>query len=117
MSWVTNVILHLGPAFIAGAYEKRLLAKVNHYFLPGNGLVSVDDDRLPSGWYGGNKGLEVSLAIGAFNNLDLERFVTHLRTIDWPSPESVQLIVREQEDDRFRIVNIFEHLETSLMAE
>jgi hypothetical protein len=53
--------------------------------------------------------LEASLvAIGAFNHLDLDALVKHLRTIDWPYPGDIQLIVREQEEDRFRIINIFE---------
>src|SRR5262249_51788655 len=103
--WVTTVILHLGGAFVP---ENALLAQVNAFFSEGTGFVSVEDAQLPRGWYGGTKYLEASLAQGAFNHLDLDALVAHLRTIEWPNPEDVQLLVREQEAGRFRIVNIFD---------
>ncbi len=89
MSVVTNAILSLG---VAG---KPILPLVNKYFEPANGFVLVDDERLPDGWYGGNKYLECELAIGAFDYLDLDDFIRHLRTLLWPFPGLVQLIVRE----------------------
>jgi hypothetical protein len=110
MSIVTNAILHLGGKAADG---KSLIAEVNRFFEEddGTGFVLVDNERLPRGWYGGGKMLEAWLAIGAFHQLDLDALVEHLRTIDWPYPGDVQLIVREQEEDRFRMINVFEETE------
>lgn len=102
MSVVTNVILHysmFGPAY---------LAKVNEFFGDRSGFVSVDDESLPRGWYGGSKYLECDLAIGAFNHLDLDGLVRHLCSLPEPEEDAgeVQLMVLEQEEFRFRIINI-----------
>ena len=100
MSVVTNTIPHYSddsPAF---------LDKVNKFFEGDQkGFVSVDDPRLPDGWYGGCKYLERNLAIGAFNHLDLDRLVRYLRDLA-PDDEDLQLIVSEQGEFRFRIINV-----------
>ena len=72
------------------------------------GLVSIKDIKLPKGWYGGTKYLQSDIAIGAINYLDIDGFVQYLKTIEWKYPESVQLIVKEEESDRFRIINLME---------
>jgi hypothetical protein len=108
MSRVTNAILHTGC--VEPDEEKRLLARVNDFFYDGmGGFVSVEDESLPDDWYiRGGKALECSLAIGAFNYLQLPKLIEHLRRIEWEQPEAVQLIVKEQDDDRFRVINVFE---------
>jgi len=68
----------------------------------------VEDESLPSGWYGGTKFLETNLFIGAFNFLNKGKLLEHIRTIDFLSPEDVQLIIQEQEDTRFHIINVFD---------
>ena len=64
MSYVTNVILYIGILNDVDAKIKE----VNAYFEDDsfNGLVSVEDEKLPNGWYGGSKYLECDLFIGAF---------------------------------------------------
>ena len=57
-------------------------------------------------WYGGSKMLETPLYLGAFNHLDLKGFTEHMKEIDWEEPENVQLIVKEQESDKFKIIKI-----------
>lgn len=108
MSVVTNVILSLGPLGLNE--EKEFLAEVNKFFGGTKGLVSVDDDSLPRGWYGGNKMLETSIAIGAFNYLDLDALVQHLQSLFMICQflSDVQLMIKEQNEDHFRIINIFE---------
>jgi hypothetical protein len=59
---------------------------------------------------GGSKYLECELAIGAFNYLNLEGLILYLRTLKWKSPESVQLMVRKDQADRFELINVFEDL-------
>lgn len=107
MSRVTNLILCLGVPDADGAWGK--IEEVNRYFEGSSkGLVSVDDPSLPRGWYGGTKYLEAELYVGAYNALDLNAFIGHLRSIEWESPECVQLLVQEQEDRRFRLINVFD---------
>jgi hypothetical protein len=110
MSNVTNLILSIGYFDAEGGK----IQEVNRYFeepeieaLRCRGLVSISDSSLPAGWYGGSKYFEANLYLGAFNYLLLNEFVEHLRSVSWQSPEDVQVIVMEQEDERFRIINVF----------
>lgn len=105
MSNVTNLLLSVGVE--DSGNEKR--AEVNTFFdqLDTHSLVGMNDPALPRGWYGGSKMLEADLFIGAFNFLDLKAFHKHLRSIEWKEPEAVQLIVMEQEDFVFRLINVF----------
>lgn len=105
MSWVTNVVLAISTS---DASDGRI-AEVNRYFDDKGGapLVSVADPSLPKGWYGGTKYLEATLLIGAMNYFDLTGFYEHLRGIVWKYPEEVQLMVKEQEDFAFRLINVF----------
>ena len=52
--------------------------------------------------------LEADLAIGAFNYLDVEALVEHLcqQCAKHELDPNSQLILQEQDDDRFRIINI-----------
>lgn len=102
MSVVTNAILHMSNM----EREEDRLNDVNKFFPPETGFVDVDDPKLPTGWYGGTKMLEAPLALGAFNHLDLEGLITHLKSIPWEEPQEVQLIVQEQEDEKFRIIEL-----------
>jgi hypothetical protein len=126
MSVVTNAIL---------AYRERgrtqVLPRINAFFVDdyaagtghnATGFVHVEDARLPRHWYGGAKMLERDLAIGAFNHLDLDALVSHLCSLWTPDDEDMQLIVKEQEDSRFRIINIADEVrkragETSSLPE
>lgn len=71
-------------------------------------IVSIDDDKLPKGWYGGTKYLESIIFIGAYNYLDTVSFVKHLKLINWEYPESVQLIIKDEDEDRFEMINLFD---------
>ena len=73
MSLVTNIILHIGIL----EDEKEKIKEINKFF-DGQSLVSVDDENLPRGWYGGSKMLECNLYIGAFNYLRIQEFIDHL---------------------------------------
>ena len=110
MSYVTNVILHTSLMEWGGWSSHSLLPRVNAFFEEsgGGGLVAVDDPALPTGWYGGNKFLEAQLYLGAFNYLILEEFIAHLRSLPWEAPESVQLIIKEENDDKFRVIDLFD---------
>lgn len=109
MSVVTNCLLSLG----IGDGEK--LGEVNKFFedetldnaqKSQRGFVDVDEIR--HGWYGGSKYLEVNLSMAAFNFLNLQGLIEHIRKIQFVDPDSVQLLVLGQQDDRFEIINVFE---------
>jgi hypothetical protein len=101
MSDVTNLILSISTY----DDEQGKLKEVNTYFLARETkpLISVDDPILPKAWYGGSKFLECALSIGAFNHLDLDDFLDHLRSIQWRWPEQVQVIAKAQEALTFTI--------------
>ena len=105
MSIVTNILLYLSA-------ENKKVEQVNSFFIAQEdrlghpSLVSVDDARLPRRWYGGTKGLEADIYVGAFNGLDVQGFIDHLQAIDWEEDEVVQLFLKEQEDMEFRLIDI-----------
>lgn len=111
MSRVTNTILHFGDG------EQEDLDKVNAFFTDGTGhgpgFVSVEDATLPRGWYGGSKFLECSVAIGAFNHLDIKALVDHLCALCLAGAlddEETQLLLMDQEEDKFHVINIDEEM-------
>ncbi len=117
MSWVTNTILHFGS--LGRDYERRPLEQVNvfiteHVGPEARGFVSVEDESLPCGWYGGGKNLECSLAIGAFNGLDINGLIEHLCNLcaaNALDPVATQLILRDQEEEKFRVISIDEEMQ------
>lgn len=117
MSWVTNAILHFGSD--DGDYEVRTLERINAFFTARLGFVSVNDESLPQDWYGGSKKLECSLAIGAFNHLNIDALVEHLCNLcaaNELDPVATQLILRDQEEDKFHVINIDEEMRIRSMA-
>ena len=105
MSIVTNIILNVISLDFG---EDAKLKEINSY-LEQRGykpLVSLDDDSLPKGWYGGNKFLEADLYCGAFNKLNLDEFILHITSLSWEGPSLVQAMVQEQDDLGFRIIEI-----------
>ena len=114
MSWVTNTILHFGC--LDGDHEMHALEHVNAFFKQRNDsqrFVSVQDESLPRDWYGGSKRLECSLAIGAFNHLEIGALVEHLCSLcaaDKLDPVATQLILMDQEEEKFRVINLEDEL-------
>lgn len=112
MSVVTNLII----SFSVLEDEKSRIGEVNAFFNNGRGfkINSADFEEEESWpekgsgkrWYGGSKILETPLYIGVYNHLDLEGLVAYMKTIEWEEPENVQLIVKEQGADKFKIIEI-----------
>jgi hypothetical protein len=99
MSQVTNVLLT--TAWGEGFSAVHLLRQAGFTF------ISCNDEGLPVGWYAGTKMLECEIYPGAFNHLDLNKLVAAINAAPWESPESVQLFVQGQDEDRFREVDLF----------
>jgi len=104
MSVVTNAILTY--SILEQEDETNRIGEVNKFFGESRGFVHCDTPTLERGWYGGTKMLETNVAIGSFNHLRLNDFVEHLESIKWEEPQNVQLIVQEQDDERFRIITL-----------
>lgn len=66
------------------------------------GLV-LNMRMIPSDQVGGNKCLENNLYIGAFNNFDLDKFISDMRGIYYGRSidDDVQLFVKRQEESRW----------------
>lgn len=55
---------------------------------------------------GGNKAMQCGVYMGAFNHLVIERFIQNVRALKWHDRECVQLMVKEEDDNQFRIIEI-----------
>ena len=105
MSVITNIVLAIG---LEDELHGRL-AEVNVFFAEySRGLVSLDNPALPTDWTGGNKRMCAGVSVGAFNGMDLAGFLAHLRSIRWDAPRKVQVFVMEEEDERFRLIDVME---------
>lgn len=109
MSNVTNLILTIS----CGDDKIDLINQVNSFKYQGieMNLVSADFNKnvdTRTTWYGGTKFLEVGMYIGAFNNFPILEFLIHLKKLNWSEPEAVQVIVKGQDDEKFKIFNIDE---------
>lgn len=90
-----------------GGYRSKM-EQVNAFF------VERDQPELESidpVWEGRGKALECNVYVGAYNHLELDEFVKHLRGIVWNAPQFIQLFVKDQEDIGFRLIRIVEQPE------
>ena len=94
MSVVTNVIL-TGFSLIRGTsiapLQKWMVDRGYGAWLP------VHDEAH------GDKYLEMDVLVGAFNYFPTEEFVELVFSIPWDNPETVQLLICEQHEYKFKI--------------
>ena len=83
MSTVTNVII------LGGVDETGPTQLTDFPFIQVDGLTV------------GSKAMEANVWIGAFNYLDIVNFIDALNKVKWDYPEEVQLLIKEQEDEKF----------------
>lgn len=106
MSKVTALILSISPL----ENEEKVLSQLRGFKyrnLEFN-IVSIHDKALPLGWYGGTKFFPGHLFIGSYNYFGLDGFVRHLlNRMEWEDPEIVQLFVKEEEHEHYRLINPF----------
>jgi hypothetical protein len=78
--------------------EVARLAEVNQFFEDGKvGLVDVTEHA------GGNKAMQVSVAIGAFNYFPIEDFAEHIASIKWGRPDAVRLFVNFEHEEHVHL--------------
>ncbi|MEQ8531912.1 MAG: hypothetical protein RIB86_08670 [Imperialibacter sp.] len=111
MSKVTNLII----SFSIGEDEAARVEEINMFHNNGRGfkIVSADfesvsdvDGKERKRWYGGSKCLETPLYIGAYNHLDIQGLEEHLNSIEWGEPENVQIFLKEQDSDKFKLIEL-----------
>lgn len=106
MSYVTNIVLGIAEDKIDSS---DILSRINTFF-SGKcaGLVSCVDPRLPPDWYGGSKCLECLFAVGAFNYLEMDKFIAHCKSVVSNTDVlSLQLFVLVDEASSFELITIY----------
>ncbi|MBO2007909.1 hypothetical protein [Hymenobacter negativus] len=106
MSDVTNLLI----AFSLSEDEEKIQQQLRQHVynnITQFDAVSADSPTLPKGWYAGSKYLEAQLLIGAYNHLNLDELFVFMKNMTWECPEDVQLIVKEQWDSKFRLIDLF----------
>jgi hypothetical protein len=109
MSVVTSVILNWHPDDARLWFpdlQRRLIATIGPYDDLGD---LVDNDTTlastPSRW-GGDVRPGAYVFGSAHNHLDLARFLQVVLIVPWKHPDTVQLFVREQDDDKLAVYEI-----------
>jgi hypothetical protein len=102
MSHVTDIILVTatedGAEIEDGHPNADLLSKHLSERHTGTTLVKVD------GFAGGGKAMQCDVFAAAVNYLDQDDLITALNGVPWDMPESVQLMLKDEHDDTFRIM-------------
>lgn len=101
MSHVTDIIL--STMIEDGAKrddEHPNVDELNQYLIEHYGgwvLVKVDENA------GGGKAMQCDLFIAAINHLNIPEFLERFYEIAWEAPECVQLMLKDEHDERFSI--------------
>lgn len=105
MSQVTNIII----LFSCSEDESKIVGRLNEFEYKKDSffyIKSINDKELPKHWYGGSKGLEASVLIGAYNYLNILDLINYMKNIEWEYIEDVQLLYKEQEDEVFKLIGL-----------
>ena len=106
MSVVTDIIIAVSISEDAELLEQKF-KEFNVHQNPFD-LVSIDKDTLPRGWYGGTKLMNPNIFLGGYNHLDLNGLISFMREqVKWENPECVQLIYKEENAYKFKLIDIF----------
>lgn len=99
MSTVTNVIVAFGLPNDEAAVVRRMNELLDPFVCGESGLLHLN----PTDHYGGTKALEVDLAIGAFDGLDIDGWLHALGAEDWKALDCFffQVLIQAQENDGF----------------
>jgi hypothetical protein len=106
MSWVTNVLVlcHFGECMTHDELIGKVLpgpfAVINEW-LSSKNLGEMA--RLDPMTLGGGKAFQAVVAGGAFNYLPIDEFLTMAFAQTWEQPDSVQILIRDEDDVRFSL--------------
>jgi hypothetical protein len=100
MSWVTNIIL--STSILDADKSADLNAAIHrHYKDPFGALMVISRDDA-----GGDKELEATIYLAAFNGFDLDRFLVAIRAVLWDDPEELQLFIKDEDDEHFSEISV-----------
>jgi hypothetical protein len=107
MSWVTTLMLHVSALENVEALTPMVNAFFESYPHSVDGTQQSDAGLAPiSQVVPGGKVFGARVFVGAYNYFPVEKFIAHLRSIEWEAPEFIQLFVMDEEDLSFRVVQI-----------
>jgi len=115
MSVVTNVIISYSlleeEDSKGNSRMGPILTKLNEWLEErgcGSFLPALDAWGMGSDAIGGRKNLETPIHIAAFNYLDIEGFLYQVAQGNWEYIDDVQVMIQDQESDKFVLHNIGE---------
>jgi hypothetical protein len=104
MSWVTDVVLFYGLEEDEADEDgvSPCLAGINRWLREHDHqeLVNVDE-HLSVG-----KPMQANVWGGAFNFLNIEKFLESVKAQTWQAPENVQIMVKDEEEARFTLYHL-----------
>jgi hypothetical protein len=98
MSYVTNVMLSIGPAEVHRL--PILITEINKWLDEHNHGAFEEINA------GGYKGFEADVFAAAFNFFNTEEFLAYLKTLHWEEIESVQVFVNKQDEPKFTLYEL-----------
>jgi hypothetical protein len=77
-------------------------------------LAAINEKMIDSQWFhvtsreawGNNKAPQMCVALGTFNHVDISHIEYAVRSVGWPKGHRVQLIINEEHDDAFSIIEV-----------
>ncbi len=106
MSLVTNIVFAFSiiEENDPGDEDKYLLVEKINQWLSERGYGEFGDaDQSNRGF----KALEIPTYVGAFNFLMLDEFLEFIKALPWKEPENVQIFIKEQGDEKYRLLEPF----------
>ena len=91
MSSVTDIL-------ILTAIEETGMEVVNKYFSDTRYTLKEVSD-----YSGGNKAFQADVFMAAINYFALDEFLEFLQTVEWENPECVQVLIKREHDDNFKV--------------
>ena len=107
VSWVLNAIVTWD--ILEDTVQR--LAEINAALEREHGQAFANND---AEWYGGPKQMEATFFGAAFNHVPPSDVVAAVANARWESPESVQLFLKDQEDDRWTLYEFSPQLSQAL---
>ncbi|NEO83187.1 MAG: hypothetical protein F6J87_02835 [Spirulina sp. SIO3F2] len=106
MSWVTDILLifSIGEFFDEDEEPEKLLAlaTINDWLITNDftSLTNLDQHVI------GGKGMQACVYGGAFNHFRTQDFIKVVKSQLWKQPQSVQLLIQDEDDEYFTMHTI-----------
>ena len=107
MSIVTNIIFSFSKIEHSGDDTRDfvLMRQINKWLIK-NSYSGDSFGKAINAYAGGFRALECQVYVAAFNHFILDEFIEFVKSLHWVAPEDVQIFIQEQEDNKFRIVEM-----------